>query len=157
MSKKECCYGELMKPIDNEVSGNILGRAVADSSFPNRYGLNSTDDNGSKPSGQQECKERARLHIGNQLVVGIVDGIEVVVDALVGVLHIVKPYIHVHIVVSLISQDGWCWDPIVLAVDQVQADRHVVGANLNYRNWAEQEWTEEHEHVDHHDDDYLQN
>lgn len=77
-----------MKSIHHIVPSCIFARTIADSSLPNRHSLSHANHSTKHPSCEQQSQERGRLDVIKQRVAGIVDRIELIIDAVVNILQI---------------------------------------------------------------------
>ena len=77
-----------MEHVYDKILSQVLGGSVTESSFPYGNTLDYANEKGADPSREQEDKEGGRLHVGKEGVVWVVDGVELVVDAVVLVLNI---------------------------------------------------------------------
>ena len=118
-----------MEGINNEVLANSFCRSVADSSFPYRDCFSHADENYSEPAGKQKGEEGRWLNIGEEGVVGIVDGIELIVNATVDILNICKGNIVKKEEIRLVSNNDCCWESISRVVDLIECGGSVVASD----------------------------
>ena len=77
-----------MKSIDYIVLFATFTGLITDSSFPNRDCFGDADEQARSPATQEQHEERRGLNVGYKGVVGVIDRIKLVIDAVVFVLNI---------------------------------------------------------------------
>jgi len=77
-----------MEGVDYQIFGDALGGTVADAAFPDGDGLGDADEEDGEPAREEEGEEGRGLDVGEEGVGGVVDGVELVVDAAVDVLYV---------------------------------------------------------------------
>lgn len=144
-----------METINNKVPTNILRRAIANTTFPNWDSLNYTDESSCKPASEKQAQEGTGLDVLDKLVSGVVDGVKIVVNALVVILYVIEFHINIHIVVGFVCEYSRRGYSVVLIIYQMQARSYIISPHLNYPHCAEQKRPEKHKNVDGHYYDYF--
>jgi len=114
-----------VETVDDKVLHTAFRRFVADSALPDRDGLCGADENAGHPARQQQCQKRVALHVGEQRVAGVVNRVELVVDAVVYVLDVREGNIVEKEEIWLMGDDDSTRNDVIPYIHQIQTSRPV--------------------------------
>lgn len=144
-----------METVNDKVFHTAFGWFVADSALPDRDGFCGADENAGHPPRQQQCQKRVALHVSEQGVVGIVNGVELVVDAVVYVLDVGEGNIVEKEEIRLMGNDDSSRNDVVPHIHQIQTSCAVKSSYKQDPQGSAEEIAEKDSQIEHHNDDYL--